>query len=67
MNQESSVILAKENKLLKVVKVGNALGGRDWGLRLKVEVVNCPWTKKQETEVLGYCHSLFVKELRLMI
>ena len=43
---------------------GNPLGGRGLGLRKNVRAANGPGII-EETEVLGYCHSLFVKELRI--
>lgn len=65
INKESPGVLAKNFNLLNVKKAKKSTDRQ--GLGEKVEGVIGTETIEEETEVVGYCHSLFVKELRLII
>ena len=67
MNKESPGVMTKEFSLLNGKKAGKSTGSqglRAWG---KSRSSDWYWDKEEETEVLGYCHSLFVSEMRLII
>lgn len=67
MNKDTPRVLAKEFNLLNGKKEGKYAARQGLGLREKVEGGIGIGNIEEEREVLGYCHSLFVKELKLII